>query len=1198
MGVSTFNGLWVANYPYDQRDIPKRAGFWWHGGGCRPTCEACKAGLKLKVWWTPKSECAARLEAECDDAAKGLLSGHIETVKASKATDADVDLPVPEGLEYKGYQKGGIAYAMQRPNTLIADEMGLGKGHPVGTKLLTPAGWVDIANVKVGDTIIGSDGNATKITGVFPRGQLPVFSVNFSDDSSILVDGDHLWSVWEHNDWHRGKPARTVATRDLGKLRDAANNCRWRIPMVKPIVFPEASLPIDPYLLGVLIADGALTQNAATFCCGDEDVPVEVAKVLPPGIKLTRHDSEARATTWNIVSDSYFNPVNQALLNLGLKGKRSHERFVPDSYKFSSPAQRLALLQGLMDTDGELRPDGYVGFCSTSLALAEAVQFLVQSFGGTSRINTKKSPKYTHNHELRTGRRAFNVQIAMPEGINPFRAVKGYSGRSKYPPSRLIRSVESHGEADVICISVAATDRLYVTEHCIVTHNTIQALGTINAVEAIKTALVICPASLKLNWNRESTKWLLRTFKMHVVDGMNDNVPEDATLVFVNYDLIRGKKIDDPEFKPIPTVKTPKTVESSHVHKQLMARNWDVMIVDEVHRIKDPKSLQAIAILGYEGNKKKHERALPGLKDKAARNIFLTGTPFLNKPVEMHPILAALAPQEFGNFFKFAKRYCDAHQGPFAWDFSGASNLEELQERLRSTIMVRRLKKDVLTELPPKRRQIIVLPTNGAAKAIKKEQAEWAPHQERLDQLQNELDFAHASGDKEAYRKVAEQLKQAQKVGFEQTSRARKAVAMAKLPKVIEHLEEAYEQGINKIVVFCWHHDVANAIMSHFGDVTRSNRKDIRTMDGAQASTGQEETAALALQMPLRQGAGSSRSHPETGNVDSMHEVQGAAYANEARQIQDASISNAGSGEEASETSRRAVRTRNGGHRNSRKVSSPGYFDRVESQEGGPRESVVGQNYTSEGVCSGERLGDQLAGERGQEQCERGRTGTDRPKSASPHWPCAVKLTGEVTSSKDRQDAVDRFQNDPTCKLFVGSIGAAGVGHTLTAAATVIFAELDWVPANISQAEDRCHRIGQQDHVLVQHLVLDGSLDARMVEMLVQKQEIADKALDGDTGIDVPDAPAKRRPGTYPVATDEKRSAAHLAMKMLAGMCDGAVTEDGMGFNKIDSPIGKKLAALETLSDGQVWMATNFARKYQKQLHDNVLVPLELASPF
>src|SRR5690606_16135176 len=119
----------------------------------------------------------------------------------------------------------------------------------------------------------------------------------------------------------------------------------------------------------------------------------------------------------------------------------------------------------------------------------------------------------------------------------------------------------------------------------------------------------------------------------------------------------------------------------------------------------------------------------------------------------------------------------------------------------------------------------------------------------------------------------------------------------------------------------------------------------------------------------------------------------------------------------------------------------------------------------------------------------------------------AVKLTG-VESSDERQAAVDRFQNDPNCRLFIGTIGAAGVGLTLTAASTMIFAELDWVPGRVTQAEDRIHRIGQLDSVLIQHLVVDGSLDAKMAWVLVEKQEIIDKALDDP----IPEDPVYQTP--------------------------------------------------------------------------------------
>jgi len=96
-----------------------------------------------------------------------------------------------------------------------------------------------------------------------------------------------------------------------------------------------------------------------------------------------------------------------------------------------------------------------------------------------------------------------------------------------------------------------------------------------------------------------------------------------------------------------------------------------------------------------------------------------------------------------------------------------------------------------------------------------------------------------------------------------------------------------------------------------------------------------------------------------------------------------------------------------------------------------------------------------------------------------------------------RQEAVDRFQQGRGVRLFLGGLSAAGLGITLTAASTVVFVELDWTPARMTQAEDRCHRIGQHSPVLVQHLVVDGSIDSKMAKIILGKQAIMDAALDG-----------------------------------------------------------------------------------------------------
>ena len=179
-----------------------------------------------------------------------------------------------------------------------------------------------------------------------------------------------------------------------------------------------------------------------------------------------------------------------------------------------------------------------------------------------------------------------------------------------------------------------------------------------------------------------------------------------------------------------------------------------------------------------------------------------------------------------------------------------------------------------------------------------------------------------------------------------------------------------------------------------------------------------------------------------------------------------------------------------------------------------------------------------------------------------------MKLYGD-TPLNERQRAIDRFQADPTCRVFVGSIKAAGLGITLTAASHVIFAELDWVPSSISQAEDRCHRISQKGSVLVQHLVFDGSLDADMAKTLVAKQAVIDLAL-GDDGLDLeiavePSATDNvsrkmvAREATY--LTPEQVATDHQALKMLAGRCDGARWRCGSGPRKrVPGPSGRPAA--------------------------------------
>ena len=524
---------------------------------------------------------------------------------------------------------------------------------------------------------------------------------------------------------------------------------------------------------------------------------------------------------------------------------------------------------------------------------------------------------------------------------------------------------------------------------------TIQAIGIINATPDARRVLVVCPASLKLNWVREIRKW--RTNPDLTVELADGKTFPEASVVVINYDVL-----------------------SKHT-KGALSQEFDIAIFDEAHYCKNGKAARTKAAFGD------RKTNWPGIRAK--RRILLTGTPLTNRPVELFSLLNYLDPARWPSVFSFGKRYCAGFQGGWGWDFTGSSNLEELQNIMRETVMVRRLKADVLTELPPKRRQIVHLARNGAAKAVEAEQRAYEAGQERREHLALAVELSKASSDPADYAAAVEAMGEAAKAAFAEISKLRHDTALAKVPYVIEHALAAAAEA--PIVIFAHHKDVL---------------------------------------------------------------------------------------------------------------------------------SQIKEGLTAEG-----------------HRC--------------------VSVTGDDAIT-DRQASVDTFQRGEA-QVILGTLGAMAVGHTLTRSAHVIFAELDWVPANVSQAEDRTHRIGQEQRVLIQHLVFDGSLDARMAEILVEKQEIIDRAMDRVTQPEdqmtlLPE-PKKEEAATKSTKradldeiaaklTPEKIAEIHGALQRLAGMCDGAASIDGSGFNKMDTRLGKELAWTASLTPRQAALGYIVARKYHRQI--------------
>jgi SWI/SNF-related matrix-associated actin-dependent regulator 1 of chromatin subfamily A len=203
----------------------------------------------------------------------------------------------------------------------------------------------------------------------------------------------------------------------------------------------------------------------------------------------------------------------------------------------------------------------------------------------------------------------------------------------------------------------------------------------------------------------------------------------------------------------------------------------------------------------------------------------------------------------------------------------------------------------------------------------------------------------------------------------------------------------------------------------------------------------------------------------------------------------------------------------------------------------------------------------------------------------------AVMIRSGIKDS-DRVDAIRRFQNDDKVRLFLGGIKSAGVGITLTASSTVFFIEQDWTPGLMTQAEDRCHRVGQKNSVLCQYLLIEGTHDAKVANKLALKSDVIRQALDDD--IVIPE-PEELKPVTAGISRKEitleslgmhqsQVTAIHSALNALSSLCDGAGAKDGQGFNKVDTRIGKSLARSPGLTPKQAVLGKYILKKYGRQL--------------
>jgi phosphate starvation-inducible protein PhoH and related proteins len=363
-----------------------------------------------------------------------------------------------------------------------------GRAQPVRTKVLTPQGFQPIGELRVGDLVIGSDGRSTEVLGVYPQGFKEIYRVHTQDGASTLASGDHLWSVHTRDDRRRGRPARVMQTKEMiGNLR-AAHYHRYELPLLSaPVTLEPQPVSMDPYALGLLLGDGCLAcSTTPSFATNDPELAEALGRLIP-GIEMRRKsavDYVLNRVTRPGEVITIENPVTGFLRRLGLAGTRSDTKFVPDSYLMNSSDVRLAVLQGLLDSEGgPVTQSGRtcrIQFTTVSNRLRDDVVFLVRSLGGVVTQRTRpaagRKPGLARGREVHHRVDAHTLDIRLPEGVVPFRLARKaakYDLTGGGRPMRFVERIEPAGTEEAVCIRVAAADSLYVTEDFLLTHNTL-----------------------------------------------------------------------------------------------------------------------------------------------------------------------------------------------------------------------------------------------------------------------------------------------------------------------------------------------------------------------------------------------------------------------------------------------------------------------------------------------------------------------------------------------------------------------------------------------------------------------------------------------------------------------------------------------------------------------------------------------------
>lgn len=399
---------------------------------------------------------------------------------------AKTAISVAVSQHFKRINNPSSKIRLDKTNVLLLGPTGCGKAQPLHSKIKTPKGWTTMGEIRLNDCISMPDGTVATVNGIYPQGKKSIYKITFADGRTAECCNDHLWKVYNKHWSNKWK------VMDLNEIMEKLSTTKIQmyIPLMTPCTIEDVALPLHPYAVGALLGDGGIKGHSVGISSADQFILDKIQNIIGQDYTLKKSThSKYDYTIKGSASFSgkgtrgvYKNQIKKSLVDLGLMGKGSYDKFIPEIYKSASLQQKLELIQGLMDTDGHVCKKGRLDFTTISPRLANDIVEVIRSIGGIAKITESKNKQYTYkgikidchdSYRISIRYKDMRSLVSLPRKLSRLSTQYQYSDITKNRELKLkISKIDYVGEMDAQCISVNHPDHLYVTDNFVVTHNT------------------------------------------------------------------------------------------------------------------------------------------------------------------------------------------------------------------------------------------------------------------------------------------------------------------------------------------------------------------------------------------------------------------------------------------------------------------------------------------------------------------------------------------------------------------------------------------------------------------------------------------------------------------------------------------------------------------------------------------------------